>query len=104
LLTRFPDSKYAVDAADRLSLLEEALRARSGASRVRELEARIADLTAQQQRLRAELDSTQLQNDVLRRSATRLEEQLRTLRLELRQLKEIDLKPRPPGVRPLLRE
>jgi predicted RNase H-like nuclease (RuvC/YqgF family) len=107
LLTNFPNSKYAADAQDRLALLDEALRARTGTARVRELEARIADLTAQQVRLRAELDSAQSQSDASKRSAARLEadvrdrdEQLRALRLELKQLKEIDLKPRSAGRRP----
>jgi len=107
LLTSFPASKYVPDAQDRVALLDEALRARAGTARVRELEARIAELTAQQVRLRAGLDSAQTQTDAARRSTARLEadvrerdEQLRTLRLELKQLKEIDLKPRPAGRRP----
>jgi hypothetical protein len=107
LLTTFPNSKHASDAQDRLALLDEALRARAGTARVRELEARIAELTSQQVRLRAELDSTQAQSVASRRSAARLEadvrdrdEQLQALRLELKQLKEIDLKPRPAGRRP----
>jgi chromosome segregation ATPase len=107
LLTTFPDSKHAEDAQDRLALLDEVVRARSADARVRELEARIAELTAQQGRLRAQLDSAQAQSDASRRSAARLEsdardrdEQLRALRLELKQLKEIDLKPRSAGRRP----
>ena len=105
LLTTFPNSIHVPDAADRVALLDEVLRARSGIARVRELEARVAELTAQQVRLRAGLDSAQAQGDVSRRSTARLEadvrdrdEQLRALRLELKQLKEIDLKPRS-GVR-----
>lgn len=107
LLSTFPASKYASDAEDRLALIDEVLRARTGTARVRELEARIAELTAQQVRLRAELDSAQAQSEALRRSTARLEadvrdrdEQLRALRLELKQLKEIDLKPRSAGRRP----
>ena len=109
LLTTFPASTYAPDAVDRVALLDEVLRARSGIARMRELEARIAELTAQQVRLRAGLDSAQAQSDASRRSAARLEadvrdrdEQLRALRLELKQLKEIDLKPRSAGRRPSL--
>jgi hypothetical protein len=107
LLTNFPNSKYASDAQDRLALLDEALRARTGTARVRELEARVAELTAQQVRLRAELDSAQGLSDASKKSTARLEadvrerdEQLRALRLELKQLKEIDLKPRSAGRRP----
>jgi hypothetical protein len=107
LLAAFPGSKYAPDATDRLALIDEAVNARSGVARVRELEARIAELTAQQGRLRAQLDSAQAQSEASKRSAARLEadvrerdEQLRALRLELKQLKEIDLKPRPAGRRP----
>ena len=88
-------------------MLDEVVRARAGTARVRELEARIAELTSQQGRLRAQLDSAQTQSDVSKRSAARLEadardreEQLRALRLELKQLKEIDLKPRPAVRRP----
>jgi hypothetical protein len=107
LLTTFPNSKYVPDAQDRLALLDEALRARAGIARVRELEARIAELTAQQVRLRAAFDSVQTQSDAVKRSTARLEadvrdrdEQLRALRLELKQLKEIDLRPRSAGRRP----
>jgi hypothetical protein len=98
LLTSFPNSEHASDAQDRVALLDEALRARASATRVRELEARIAELTSQQVRLRAERDSVVALSDASRRSASRLEadvrdrdEQLRALRLELKQLKEIDL-------------
>ena len=107
LLATFPNSAHVPDVVDRIALLDEVLRARSSASRLRELEARIAELTAQQARLRAALDSAQAQTEASRRSAARLEaegrdrdEQLRALRLELRQLKEIDLKPRASGRRP----
>lgn len=107
LLATFPGSKHAADAQERLSLLDEVVRARAATARVRELEARIAELTAQQGRLRAQLDSSLAVNDAARRSVARLEadvrerdEQLRALRLELKQLKEIDLKPRSAGRRP----
>lgn len=107
LLTRFPNTRYAADAQDRVALLDDVLRVRTITSRTRELEARIAELTAQQQRARVELDSVLAANDGLRRSAARLDadlrdrdEQLRALRLELRQLKEIDLKPRASGRAP----
>jgi hypothetical protein len=106
LLTTFPNSKYQSDAEDRRALLDEALRARSGTARVRELEARIAELTVQQVRLRAERDSALVLSDASRRGTSRLEadvrdrdDQLRALRLELKQLKEIDLKPRSAGPR-----
>ena len=102
LVTRFPSSPYVSDARERIAMLDEVVRARGVLARVRELETRIADLTSQQARLRAGLDSAQAQGDATRRSAARLEadvrdrdEQLRALRLELKQLKEIDLKPRP---------
>lgn len=107
LLTTFPSSTFASDAEDRVALLDDALRVRSGAARLKELEARVAELTAQQSRMRASLDSAQGQSDALRRSAAKLEadvrdrdEQLRALRLELKQLKEIDLKPRSSNTRP----
>ena len=107
LLTAFPASTHVPDAVDRVALLDDVLRARSGMGRLRELEARIAELTAQQVRLRAGLDSAQALSDASRRSAARLEadarerdEQLRALRLELKQLKAIDLKPRSAGRRP----
>ena len=106
LLATFPNSTHVPDAVDRVAMLDEVVRARSGVSRMRELEVRIAELTAQQGRLRAGLDSAQAQSDASRRSTARLEadmrdrdEQLRALRLELKQLKEIDLKPRSPGRR-----
>jgi len=107
LIATFPNSQHVPDAVERMALLDEVVRARTGLARVRELEARVAELTAQQVRLRAGLDSAQAQSDATRRTAVRLEadvrerdEQLRALRLELKQLKEIDLKPRPAGRRP----
>ena len=107
LFASFPDSKHAEDAQVRVALLDDVVRARSTLSRVRELEARLAELTAQQGRLRAQLDSAQSVNENTRGRAARLEadvhdrdEQLRALRLELKQLKEIDLKPRSPVRKP----
>ena len=107
LLATFPDSPRRPDAVERIALLDEVVRARTGLARMRELEARVAELTAQQVRLRAGLDSAQALGDASRRSSARLEadardrdEQLRALRLELKQLKEIDLKPRSAVPRP----
>ena len=67
------------------------------------LEASVAALGVQMAQLQRELDSLVAQNDSLRRSASRLEEdladreeQIRAIRLELQRLKEIDLKPRRP--------
>ena len=106
LISRFPDSKHRADAAARLALLDQIIRARRDAEdRQRALAAEIEALTADTKFLRARLDSVSLQGDQLRRNTTRLEaelrdrdEQLRTLRRELQRLKEIDLKPRPPAV------
>ncbi|MGH7619180.1 MAG: hypothetical protein ACREPM_18315, partial [Gemmatimonadaceae bacterium] len=68
------------------------------------LENRIAELTRQTQELRARADSSTTQGDSVRAVVNRLEaerrdreEQLRALRLELQQLKEIDLKSRAPA-------
>lgn len=107
-LDRFPESKYREDVSDRLSMLDEVARMRdSSGVRVRAVETRMAELTVEVQRLRATIDSLATVGDGLRRSTARLEgdlkdrdEQLRALRLELRQLKEIDLKPRGPVRRP----
>jgi hypothetical protein len=104
LLSRFPETRHQTDARDRLALVDEVLSARDSAvARQRAIESRIAELTAEVQRLHAGLDSAESQRDMLRRNAARLEsdlrdrdEQLRALRLELKQLKEIDLKPRVP--------
>ena len=106
LISRFPDSKHRSDAAARLALLDQIIRARRDAEdRQRTLATEIESLTADTKLLRARLDSISLQSDQLRRNTTRLEaelrdrdEQLRTLRRELQRLKEIDLKPRPPAV------
>ncbi len=104
LITRFPSSANRLGAVDRLALLNAALDARdSAAMRQRAVESQIVELTAEVQRLRTSLDSANAQRDALRRSTVRLEsdlrerdEQLKALRLELKQLKEIDLKPRKP--------
>jgi len=106
LVTRFPQSKYRNDAVSRLALLDQIIRARRDADeRQRQLSAEIETLTADTRLLRARLDSAGMQSDQAKRNTTRLEaelrdrdEQLRTLRRELQRLKEIDLKPRPPGV------
>jgi hypothetical protein len=106
LITRFPQSKYRNDATSRLALLDQITRARHDADeRQRQLSAEIEMLTADTRLLRARLDSISLQSDQAKRNTTRLEtelrdrdEQLRVLRRELQRLKEIDLKPRPPGV------
>jgi hypothetical protein len=111
LISRFPQSKYLGDAADRLALLDEIARAKRDAeAHERELAAKIDALATETRQLHARLDSLSGQTDQLRRSAARTEaelhdreEQVRTLRNELQRLKEIDLKPRrPPGrdVRP----
>ncbi len=103
-LSRFPESGHRGDASDRLSMLDEVARMRdSSGARARVVESRVAELTAEVQRLHAVIDSMVTIGDGVRRSTVRLEsdlrerdEQLRALRLELRQLKEIDLKPRVP--------
>jgi chromosome segregation ATPase len=68
------------------------------------LELRMAAMSARMDTLRLQLEALQSQNDSLRRSAGRMEteirdrdEQIRAIRLELQRLKEIDLKPRRPG-------
>jgi len=106
LIARFPQSKYRGDAASRLALLDQIIRARrESEERQRAVAAEIESLTADARLLRARLDSVSMQSDQAKRNTTRLEaelrdrdEQLRTLRRELQRLKEIDLKPRPPGV------
>jgi len=102
LLVRFPDTKYRSDAASRVALLDETLRAhRDAEAREHELSVRIARLELETRGLRARADSITAQGDSLRAVIGRLEaerhdreEQLRALRLELQQLKDIDLKPR----------
>jgi hypothetical protein len=105
LLVQFPESRYRVDAADRLALIDTVLSQRdSVAVREHDLEARIAALTVDVRRLRSSLDSAVAHGDTVQRSLERMssdlrerDEQLRALRLELTKLKAIDLKPRPPG-------
>jgi hypothetical protein len=105
LISRFPQSKHLGDATDRLALLDEIARNKQESeAHQRELMAQIDALTLETRQLRARLDSLSGQTDQLRRSAARAEselrerdEQLRALRNELQRLKEIDLKPRPPG-------
>ena len=103
LLANFPASRYRGEATERLALLQAVLRTRDeAASQQQALEARIGQLTASTQRLRAALDSANALADSTRRSTAKLDadlrerdDQLRALRLELQQLKAIDLKPRP---------
>ena len=109
LVGRFPESSYRDDAESRLMLLNSLLQTRDEAMRKEhELEGRIADLTRQTQELRARADSSGAQSDSLRSVVAKLEterrereEQLRALRLELQQLKEIDLKSRPTSKPPI---
>jgi predicted nuclease with TOPRIM domain len=104
LLATVPTTSHRDDAETRLLLLSDMLRTREDAARLeRELENRVTDLTRQVQALRARGDSAIAQNDSLRTAMGRLdaerrerEEQLKALRLELQQLKEIDLKPKRP--------
>jgi hypothetical protein len=108
LLLRFPSTSYRDDAESRLLFLNEVIRTRDEAARhERELEARIAELSRRERELRTRADTSVAQSDSLRSAVARLEaerrereEQLRVLRLELQQLKEIDLKSRPP-VKPI---
>jgi hypothetical protein len=105
LLSRFPQSGHRDDASQRLALLDEVIRAHHEAdAREHELTSRIDSLAADARLLRTRLDSIGAQGDQMRRTASRLEaelrdreEQLRVLRRELQRLKEIDLKPRPPA-------
>jgi hypothetical protein len=109
LLARFPETPHRDEAESRLMLINDLLQARDDAVRKQqELEGRIAELTRQTQELRARADSSVAQADSLRGLLTKLEgerrdkeEQLRALRLELQQLKEIDLKSRPPTTKPI---
>ena len=102
LLVRFPDTKYRSDASSRAALLDETLQThREAEAREHELSVRIAQLELETRGLRARADSMAVQGDSLRAVIGRLEaerrdreDQLRALRLELQQLKEIDLKPR----------
>jgi hypothetical protein len=105
LLERFPKTKYRAEAVDRLALVDTVLVARdSAAARARVVEIKITELTADRDRLRAALASALFRSDSLQQRVTRLEsdlrerdDQIRALKLELAQLKEIDLKPRPPA-------
>jgi hypothetical protein len=105
LLTRFPATMHREDALTRLSLLDQLVTTQRAAEvREHELEARIDVLVRQTRELRGRADSTSSQSDSLRLAITRLEaerkerdDQIKALRLELQQLKEIDLKPRPPA-------
>lgn len=105
LLTRFPDTRYRSEASSRLALIEQVLRMRdSVATRQREIADQIARLESQIAQLRAQRDTNAAQADLLRRTNAKLEsdlhdrdEQLRALRLELKQLKDIDLKSSAPG-------
>lgn len=104
LLTRFPETKYRAQAAEHLAGLAVGLRQRDS---VAALERRLAQLTATIQSLRQRLDSATTQGDSLRRNGARLEaelkdrdDQLRSLRLELQRLKEIDLKSSQPPRKP----
>jgi hypothetical protein len=102
LLTKFPGTKHRDDAAARMMLLDDLLRAqRVATARERELEDRIAALTRETQTLRTRVDSSNAQSDSLRGVIARLDTQRKTgeaelaaLKLELQRLKEIDLKPR----------
>jgi hypothetical protein len=108
LLNRFPKTKYRAEAVDRLALVDTVLVARDSAvARARIVEAQIAELTADRNRLRATLASALFRSDSLQERVTRLEsdlrerdDQIRALKFELAQLKEIDLKPRPPAYQP----
>jgi hypothetical protein len=107
LLTRFPDSRFSGEAGEQLAMIEALVRERASATgRIALLERRSAELDSTVRVLRQRLDALGSQSDSLRRSSARLEldlrdrdEQLRSLRLELQRLKEIDLKPprKPPG-------
>lgn len=102
VLADFPTSRYRQEAFERLALLEALIRGQGEAmSQQQALEARIAQLTTSTRQLRAALDSATALADSTRRATAKLEadlherdDQLRALRLELQQLKAIDLKPR----------
>jgi hypothetical protein len=102
LVARFPDTRYRVDATDRAALLDSIIDTRQRVVRERQLEAQIATLTAQVQRLRAARDSAVTKSDTLQRAVDRIsadlrerDDRIRALRLELDRLKAIDLKRRP---------
>lgn len=102
LLTTFPASPYRQDAVERLALLDAIVNGRADAQvQVQALQTRIDALSSTVQRLHAALDSATVRDDSARRDVARLQadlherdDQLRALRLELQQLKAIDLKPR----------
>jgi hypothetical protein len=103
LLARNPQTKYRVEALDRLALVEGMLHQRDSLSSERRvLDDRITQLANETRRLRVSLDSAVARNDTLQRSVSRMEtdlrdreDQLRALRVELARLKQIDLNPRP---------
>ncbi|HEY4132809.1 MAG TPA: hypothetical protein VGM50_19505 [Gemmatimonadaceae bacterium] len=105
LLSRFPNTTHRDDARARMLLLDEVLRMRQQAmQREHDLETQIAALTKQTRDLRTRADSVSTASDSLRSAVVRIdadrrdkESQLQALRRELQRLKEIDLKPRPPG-------
>ena len=104
LVTRFPASEHRDDATARMNLIDAVAQARASAdAKQRDLESRIAALTAESHALSVRLDSAAAQRDSLRGAVAKLEadrrdrdDQIRALRLELQRLKEIDLKPRAP--------
>ena len=109
LLSRFPETTHRDEAVARLALLDQLVTTQRAAEvRAHDLEARIDALTRETQSLRARADSGVSQSDSLRAAIKTLEterkerdEQLKALRLELQQLKEIDLKPRTPARPPI---
>jgi hypothetical protein len=104
LIARFPQSPYRDDATARLNLIDAVTHANAdAAAKTRDVESKIAELTAESHALSLRLDSAMTQRDSLRGAVVKLEadrrdrdDQIRALRLELQRLKEIDLKPRPP--------
>jgi hypothetical protein len=104
LIVRFPNSEHRDDATARMNLIDAVTEARAdAAAKQRDVESKIAVLTAESHALSLRLDSALVQRDSLRGAITKLEadrrdrdDQIRALRLELQRLKEIDLKPRPP--------
>jgi hypothetical protein len=100
LLARFPGTSHRDDAIASLALLDHlANMQRANETRVKELDARIEALNRETRELRARIDSSGSQSDSLRAAIKVLEterkereEQVKALRLELQQLKEIDLK------------
>jgi hypothetical protein len=104
-IKRFPTSTYRDEVSARLALIEQLVNSqRAAEAHLREIEARIEALTRETRDLRARADSATALSDSLRATIVRLEgerrdrdEQIKALRLELQQLKEIDLKSRPPA-------